>query len=769
MSFQKKLLLALFVYLSFLACKPVEETQHKKEIDQLDKNMAAWLKEFNIPGAALAIIENGEVVLEKGYGFADLQNQVKVNSKTGFNIASISKTVTAWGVMKLVEEGKLELDESAESYLTRWKIPESKYDSKEVTIRRLLSHTAGLSLHGYAGFASADTLPSIEESLSGSTNGSGDVKIIEKPGTRYRYSGGGYTILQLIVEEVTGRNFEEYMQQEILNPLGMTNSSFTIDEKILKNSSKEYNQFEREIGFELFTAKAAAGLHTTIEDFSKFALASIDTNNSYQNILSASTLKLMNTFAPSSQNRYGLGHSLENFNGNAVQLSGHGGSNAGWQSQLQFNRATGDAFLLLTNSGGGRDLIRQAHCEWMDWSQNVWMGNRCTKTITTLLFNTFKNKGIEATVAAFNEVKKTEPKTYNYRENDLNLFGYELLWNGNIKESIKVFEMIIEEYPYSFNAYDSYGEALLADGQQEKGIKNYTLSLQMNPKNNHAKEILEKVGIEVNSIKPFATEEEMKKLAGLYTSNEESGHEWNVHLEFSYGGLLLKDRGMNTALVPLGNNKFVNPRQGGPHDNGLLVFRQKANNEVDLEMYNKYSLSKIDENLIETKKTWGQEIFVFPLNFAKDINYNGFEDVRFPRGWVNPDTITFWSYAGAWSINREDVFSINELNAVWKLYFDGLMSDVNKIEEAELEKTVATFEKKQQIKSSTFFTGELTIVNAFGTNELLHLKAKIEQRICPTSKRSYVLFKFSPSSFNEVIWKELDNITLADRLCKKDH
>ena len=706
--------------------------------------------------------------MQKAYGFEDLENQVKVDHKTGFNIASISKTVTAWGVMKLVEEGKLELDESAESYLTRWKFPESKYDSKEVTIRRLLSHTAGLSLHGYAGYSPKDKLPSIEESLSGSTNGSGDVRIREEPGTRYSYSGGGYTVLQLIVEEVTGRTFEAYMQQEILNPLGMTNSSYIIDEKILKNSSKEYNQFEREIDFELFTAKAAAGLHTTIEDFSKFALASLDTNNSYQNILSASTLKLMNTFAPSSQNRYGLGYILENFNGNTVQLSGHGGSNDGWQAQLQFNRAAGDAFLLLTNSGGGRDLINQAYCEWMDWSQYVWMGNRCIKIITPLLYNTFKNEGIEATVNAFNKVKNREPKTYNYRENDLNLFGYELLWRGYIKESIKIFEMIIEEYPYSFNAYDSYGEALLADGQREKGIKNYTLSIQMNPKNDHAKEILAKEGIDVKSIKPFATEEEMKKLAGLYTSNEKSEHEWNVHIEFSYGGLLLKDRGMNTALVPLGNNKFVNPRQEGPHDNGLLVFRQKANKEVDLVMYNKYSLSKIDENLIETKKTWGQEIFVFPLNFAKDIKYKGFEDVRFPRGWVNPDTSTFWSYAGAWSINREDVFSTDELNAVWKLYFDGLMADVNKKQGTHLEKTIASFEMQQQINSRTLFTGELTIVNAFGTNELLHLNAKIEQRICPTSKRSYVLFKFSPSTFNEEIWKELDDITLVDQLCEEE-
>ena len=621
------LLFALFIGPAVLSCQTNREQLYHKEINQLDQNMSLWLEEFNVPGAAVALIQNGKIVLQKGYGFADIAQQTSVSTQTGFNIASISKTISAWGVMKLVEEGKLDLDEAAETYLTRWKFPESKYDSKKVTIRRLLSHTAGLSLHGYPGYTLADTLPSIEESLSGATNGSGDVRIIIEPGTRYQYSGGGYTLLQLIIEEVSGRKFEEYMQQEILNPLGMTNSSFTIDDKLLRNSSKEYNQFVTEIDFELFTAKAAAGLHTTIEDFSKFALASLDTNNSYQHILSPSNLQLMNSFAPFSQNRYGLGHSLENFNGNSVQLSGHGGSNDGWQAQLEFNRATGDAFLLLTNSGGGRDVIRQAHCQWMNWSQNVWMGNRCIKSITALLINTFKNKGIDEAIAAFMEVKNTEPKTYNYRESDLNLFGYELLRSGNLKESIKLFEMIIQEYPYSFNAYDSYGEALLAGGQREKGIKNYSLSIQMNPKNDHGKEVLEKEGINVNEIQPFATVEEMKELAGLYTSNEESAYEWNLHLEFSYGGLLLKDRGMNTALVPLGNNKFVNPGQEGPHDSGLLVFRPKANKEIELIMYDKYSLRKMDENLIVTKPTWGQEVFVFPLNFAIDIKHQGFEDM----------------------------------------------------------------------------------------------------------------------------------------------
>ena len=177
--------------------------------------------------------------------------------------------------MNLVQEGKIDLDAPAEKYLTRWHLPDSKFNSEEVTIRRLLSHTAGLSLSGYPNWTFRDTLPTLEESLNGKTNGVGRVEIIIKPGSKYEYSGGGYTVLQLIIEEVTGQKFQDYMQEEILNPLGMTNSSFKIDEKILRASATEYDNFGEAIDFEIFTAQAAAGFHTTIEDFSRFVIASL--------------------------------------------------------------------------------------------------------------------------------------------------------------------------------------------------------------------------------------------------------------------------------------------------------------------------------------------------------------------------------------------------------------------------------------------------------------------------------------------------------------
>jgi CubicO group peptidase (beta-lactamase class C family) len=468
----------------------------KDYLIELDKKIPAWLDEFIVPGTAIALIEDGEIILLKGYGYADKKNNVTINSKTGFNIASISKTVAAWGVMKLVEEGKIELDSPAEKYLTRWHLPESEYDVNGVTIRRLLSHTAGLSLHGYPGWSPSDTLPTIEKSLSGKNNGPGDVKLIMEPGTKWKYSGGGYTLLQLIIEEVTGQKFADYMQTEILNPLGMKNSSYTINNTILKASSLEHNVYGEVIPFGLFTAKAAAGLHTTIEDFAIFALASLNISNSskiQQSILKQSTIKLMTSPAPASDGKYGLGYRVDSIPNSSAVLVGHGGANTGWHAYLKVNQKTGDGFVMITNGGSGFNVYRQAYCDWINWELGVSIRNRWKKPITPLLINTYRNERIEVTIATYKKIKKTEADTYLFSEGLLNSFGYGLLQGDKIKDAIEIFKLNVEEYPESGNAYDSLGEVYMLDGNTKLAIQNYEKSIEIDPKNINGIEMLKKL------------------------------------------------------------------------------------------------------------------------------------------------------------------------------------------------------------------------------------------------------------------------------------
>jgi CubicO group peptidase (beta-lactamase class C family) len=499
----KQLTLLLALFLSFTISAQKETKEISQFVSELDQKIPQLLHDFMVPGTAIAIIENGEIILQKGYGYSNIDKGIKVTNTTGFNIGSISKTVAAWGVMKLVQEGKIDLDAPAEKYLTRWHLPTSEFDIEKVTIRRLLSHTAGLSLHGYPGWSPKDELPTIEESLDGKNNGPGRVEIIMEPGTKWKYSGGGFSILQLIIEEVTKQKFEEYMQTEILNPLGMTASSYTIDEKILKTSSLEHNGFGEVIDFELFTAQAAAGLHTTINDFTKFAQASLYANKeNHQQILSASYLQQMMEPAPASNGSYGLGYQIESIKGTSMTLAGHGGANTGWHAFLRVNPVTNDGFIMITNGGAGHTIYRQVYCDWVYWKTGESMGNRCNivPSIANKLKSIIDTEGIDKIESQYLDLKKNEANGYNFSENQLNQLGYHYLGKDNVDFAVTIFKTNVNAFPTSSNAYDSYGEALLKRGDTKKAIENYLKSVELNPANEGGIKVLKDLGIHTEGL-----------------------------------------------------------------------------------------------------------------------------------------------------------------------------------------------------------------------------------------------------------------------------
>ncbi len=520
MTKQLSLLLALLLSFTLSAQKDAKEI--KSFVNDLDQNIPQLLNDFNVPGAAIAVIENGEIILQKGYGYSNVDQGIKVTNTTGFNIGSISKTIAAWGVMKLVQEGKIDLDAPAKTYLTRWHLPESEFDANKVTIRRLLSHTAGLSLHGYPGWGPKDVLPTIEESLDGKNNGPGGVEMIMEPGTKWKYSGGGFSILQLIVEEVSGQRFEDYMQSEILDPLGMTSSSFTIDKKILGASSNEHNRFGEVIDFELFTAQAAAGLHTTINDFTIFAMASLYANKSDkpQQILSAATIKEMMVPAPASNGSYGLGYQVDSIQGTKVTLRGHGGANSGWHAFLRVDPVTNDGFIMITNGGAGHNIYRQVFCDWVYWKTGQSMGNRCNikPSVANILAKIIDDKGINTLGADYAELKKNDADKYNFSEDQLNQLGYHYLGNDEDETAMAVFKVNLETFPTSSNVYDSYGEALLKSGDKENAIKSYMKSVEINPANDGGISVLKSLGVNTEGLSKEITVDEdiLQSYVGKY-------------------------------------------------------------------------------------------------------------------------------------------------------------------------------------------------------------------------------------------------------------
>lgn len=222
---------------------------------------------------AVALIEDGQVSHER---FASVG--APVGRDTLFQVASLSKWVTALGVMTLVDSGRVDLDAPVETYLKRWRLPVSEFDNRQVTIRRLLSHTAGLTDGlGYGGFAPGEPVQPLAESLSKAADASpgrdGVVKVGVQPGSEWRYSGGGYALLQLMIEDVTGEPFAAYMKRAVLKPLGMDSSSFEPPGTQAARLAESFDEAGRSSPLRHFSATSAAGLHTSVADLAKLIQA----------------------------------------------------------------------------------------------------------------------------------------------------------------------------------------------------------------------------------------------------------------------------------------------------------------------------------------------------------------------------------------------------------------------------------------------------------------------------------------------------------------
>mgnify|MGYP005994549741 CR=1 FL=1 len=342
------------------------QTKTEKEfITSLNTEIPAALKKYNVPGLAIAIIENGKLVVKKGFGLSNVAKNKKVTTKDGFNIGSISKMFTAWGVMKLVEEGKVNLDAPVSNYLKSWQLPTSKFDNSKVTVRKVLNHSAGLTVHGYNGYNNKKEVPTLINSLNGIKNANEKVTLFVEPGTKWKYSGGGYSILQLLIEDVSGTSFEKFMKKNIFKPLKMKNTSFTINKKVLKRSAKAYDKNGKLIPLKLFAAKAAAGLHTTLDDLILFAQASFNSNKA----LSKKSINLMTTATKISRGDYGLGYMIMNRFGNFT-LTGHGGSNEGWHSGFMLDLKSKSGIIILTNGSNGRRVLFGNLKNWAKWHGN---------------------------------------------------------------------------------------------------------------------------------------------------------------------------------------------------------------------------------------------------------------------------------------------------------------------------------------------------------------------------------------------------------------
>ena len=324
----------------------------------------------NKGNAVFAILEDGAV---HGVHAVSVGEAVDVN--TVFQTASLSKWITAWGVMALVQEGKLDLDAPVSTYLTRWALPESKFDNKRVTARRLLSHTAGLTDGlGYAGFVPNAVVPSLEETLKrpdADPGVSGTIEVGYEPGTEWQYSGGGYAILQLLIEEVSGESFEGFMQRVIFRPLVMVRSSYSWTPAEGSTLATFYDIDSKPTTHYRYSAVAAVSLYTSVADLTRFIQAHLPGKNGEpigRRVLAPATINEM--WRPHAskfgEDIWGLGTILYASNNKGGFVVGHDGNNEpAINTAARLNPATGNGIVILET--GQPLLATRLAGEWVFW------------------------------------------------------------------------------------------------------------------------------------------------------------------------------------------------------------------------------------------------------------------------------------------------------------------------------------------------------------------------------------------------------------------
>ena len=317
------------------------------------------MERFGVPGMSLAIIKGGQIDIAKAYGRADVTAGSPVTTETTFQAASISKPVTALAVMRLVQAGKLSLDEDINRYLKSWKVPESEFThGRPVTLRALLSHTSGTGDgFGFPGYHPSAERPTLVQILNGEKPSNvGRVFWERPPFTAFKYSGGGTVIVQLLLTDTLGKPFHELMRELVLEPIGMSNSTFEqpLPPPRDANAARAHDGRGRAMDtkWHVYPEQAPAGLWTTPTDLAKLASEVQKALGGGSRVLSRAAAQEMVT--PIGSGPYAVGFGIERRS--EGWYFGHGGSNWGFQCNLQAHRLKGYGFVIMTNSDGGGRL-----------------------------------------------------------------------------------------------------------------------------------------------------------------------------------------------------------------------------------------------------------------------------------------------------------------------------------------------------------------------------------------------------------------------------
>ncbi len=496
---KKFLFLLLFLSVSNI-------TQAQSAIEKIDDLLTRY-SEYGLFNGAVIVANDGGVILEKAYGFANYQWDVPLTKDAKFRVGSVTKQFTAALILQLVSEGKIKLDGKITDYLPGYR----KDTGGKVTIRELLNHTSGIKSYTNMPNVWRDSLRNhYTEVYMLKHFQMGDLEFT--PGSNFNYNNTGYYLLAAIAEKVTGEKYSDLIKKRLLEPAGMLNSGIETDEFAIKKMCDGYIKqglkYLKDPYIYMPNAMGAGNLYSTVGDLYKWDRALYGGK-----ILKEKFKELM--FTP---NKFGYGfgwfvRNEVNPEGKKVKIVWHTGGINGFNSIIWRNITDSTLIVILSNVGPFAAFPLAVKIQQILYGNAPAMPKR---PLYDYLYEKITDEGIDSAIRLFYRLKKEESDVFDFSESQLNTLGYILLNENRINDAIKIFDLNIKEFPSSSNVYDSMGEAMLKKGNKKQAIRYYRKSLELNPGNDNAVKVLKKLGVSLSKTGKRVPESILKKLAGVY-------------------------------------------------------------------------------------------------------------------------------------------------------------------------------------------------------------------------------------------------------------
>lgn len=472
-------ILILFVLISSCAL-----AQTVDKAAAIDKVLSTYTANGDFNGSAL-VAWQGKVIFEKGYGMANFEWNIPNAPDTKFRLGSITKQFTSMLVMQQVAEGKIKLDATISDYLPYYR----KDIGSKVTIRQLLTHTSGIPNYTESRERPDFQIRTFTVKDFVTKYCSGDLQF--EPGSKFHYDNSGYFILGAILEQVTGESYEILLQKRILDPLGMKDTGYDHSITVLPKRAGAYQRtpfgvMQNAAYLDMSVPYAAGSLYSTVEDLYKWDQAL------YTDKLLPATFKEQ-MFTPY-KDKYAFGWFVETAAAGKPGAGGpeiaHEGGINGFHTIIDRYPREKVLIVLLDNASDGplEEMSNQVARVLYDMPTQP-----IRRSITTVIGPMIVQKGVDAAVAKYHELRKQSPDDYRWDEGGMNNFGYQLMAIGRLPEAIAIFKLNVEGFPNSANTYDSLGEAYMNAGKKDLAIANYKKSVELNPKNEGGIEALKKL------------------------------------------------------------------------------------------------------------------------------------------------------------------------------------------------------------------------------------------------------------------------------------